>query len=120
MNQRTETCRKIITTCVILHNLIRLRYPASHNLVVCVDQGHEDNGAEAPVVSVHRANIPRTGDRHMLAIQSTTAVWKLSSLLKLLSNGVLAFDNELVLLFIFQGRGIPRRRRKPRSIWVRK
>ena len=32
----------------------------------------------------------------------------------------LAFDNVLVLLFIFQGRGIPRRRRKPRSMWVRK
>ena len=31
-----------------------------------------------------------------------------------------AFDNVLVLLFIFQGRGIPRRRRKPRSMWVRK
>jgi hypothetical protein len=30
MNQRPETCRKIITTCVILHNLIRLRYPATH------------------------------------------------------------------------------------------
>ncbi len=26
----------------------------------------------------------------------------------------------LVLLFIFQGRGKPRRRRKPRSMWVRK
>ena len=27
LNQRSETCRKIITTCVILNNLIRLRYP---------------------------------------------------------------------------------------------
>jgi hypothetical protein len=50
-------------------------------LVVCVDQGHEDNGGEALIVSVHRASIPRTGgDRQMLAIQSTTAVWKLPSL----------------------------------------
>ncbi|XP_041374261.1 uncharacterized protein LOC121387305 [Gigantopelta aegis] len=56
-------------------------------LVVCVDQGHEDNGEEALVVSVHRASIPRTGDRHMLVTQSTTAVWKLPSHLKLLSNG---------------------------------
>ena len=32
----------------------------------------------------------------------------------------LAFNNVLVLLFIFQGRGIPRRRGKPRSMWVRK
>ncbi|KAK1892930.1 Protein ALP1-like [Dissostichus eleginoides] len=32
MNQTPGTCRKIITTCVILHNLIiRLRYPATHN-----------------------------------------------------------------------------------------
>ena len=31
MNQRPETCRKITTTCVIPHNLIRLRYPATHN-----------------------------------------------------------------------------------------
>ena len=31
MNQKPETCRKIILTCVILHNLIRLRYPATHN-----------------------------------------------------------------------------------------
>jgi hypothetical protein len=30
MNHRPETCRKITTTCVILHNLIRLRYPATH------------------------------------------------------------------------------------------
>jgi hypothetical protein len=51
-------------------------------LVVCVDQGHEDNGEEALVVYVHRASIPRTGDHHMLVIQSTTAVWKLPSLLK--------------------------------------
>jgi hypothetical protein len=33
VHQRPETCRKIITTCVILHNLIRLRYPATHNLM---------------------------------------------------------------------------------------
>ena len=31
MNQRPEICRKIITTCVIFHNIIRLRYPATHN-----------------------------------------------------------------------------------------
>jgi hypothetical protein len=55
----------------------------SREIVVCVDQGNEDNGEEALVVSVHRASIPRTGDRHMLAIQSTTTVWKLPSLLKL-------------------------------------
>ena len=30
MNQRPEMCRKVVTTCVILHNLIRLRYPANH------------------------------------------------------------------------------------------
>jgi hypothetical protein len=30
MNQRPVTCRKITTTCVILHNLIRRRYPATH------------------------------------------------------------------------------------------
>jgi hypothetical protein len=50
-------------------------------LVVCVDQGHEYNGEEALVVSVHRASILRTGDRYMVAIQSTTTVWKLPSLL---------------------------------------
>ena len=31
MNQRPEMCRKVVTTCVILHNLIRLKYPANHN-----------------------------------------------------------------------------------------
>jgi hypothetical protein len=31
MNQKPETCRKIIITCEILHNLIRLRYRATHN-----------------------------------------------------------------------------------------
>ena len=41
MNQRPETCRKIITACVILHNLIRLRYPATHNnLMDLEDQNH--------------------------------------------------------------------------------
>ena len=39
MNQRSEICRKIITTCVILHNLIRLRYPAAHkNLMDLEDE----------------------------------------------------------------------------------
>jgi hypothetical protein len=39
MNQRPETCRIITTTCVILHNLIRLRYPAIHtNLMDLEDQ----------------------------------------------------------------------------------
>ncbi|PIK60628.1 hypothetical protein BSL78_02472 [Apostichopus japonicus] len=55
-------------------------------LVVCVDQGHEDNGEEALVVSVHRASIPRTVTA-TCSIQSTTAVWKLPSLLKLLDKG---------------------------------
>ena len=57
-------------------------------LVVCICQGHEDNGEEALVVSVQRASIPRTCDRYMLAIQSTPAVWKLPSFLKLLSSSV--------------------------------
>lgn len=46
-------------------------------LVVCVDQGHADNVGEALVVSevyVLRAINPRTGDHHMLAIQSTTVM----------------------------------------------
>jgi hypothetical protein len=42
--------------------------------VVCVDQGHEDNGKEALVVSVHRASIQRTCDRHMIAISSQTTL----------------------------------------------
>ena len=31
MAQTPVTCRKIITSCVILHNLFRIRYPAAHN-----------------------------------------------------------------------------------------
>ncbi|KAJ4932852.1 hypothetical protein JOQ06_029692 [Pogonophryne albipinna] len=38
MNQRPGTCRKIITTCVILHNLIRLRYPATHNNMMDLEE----------------------------------------------------------------------------------
>ncbi|XP_071058858.1 uncharacterized protein [Pseudochaenichthys georgianus] len=38
MNQRPGTCRKIITTCVILHNLIRLRYPATHNNMIDLEE----------------------------------------------------------------------------------
>jgi hypothetical protein len=42
MNQRPETCRKIITTCVILHNLIRLRYPATHNNLMDFEDQNQD------------------------------------------------------------------------------
>ena len=42
MNQRPEACRKIITICVILHNLIRLRY-ATHNLIDLEDQNQNVN-----------------------------------------------------------------------------
>ena len=31
INHKPETCRKISKTCEILHNHIRLRYPATHN-----------------------------------------------------------------------------------------
>lgn len=38
-HQRPATCRQIITTRVILHNVIRLRYPATHkNLVELEDR----------------------------------------------------------------------------------
>ncbi|PIK50928.1 putative nuclease HARBI1 [Apostichopus japonicus] len=42
MNQRPETCRKIITTCVILHNLIRLRYPATHNNLMDLEDQNQN------------------------------------------------------------------------------
>ncbi|XP_060598125.1 uncharacterized protein LOC132751923, partial [Ruditapes philippinarum] len=42
MNQRPETCRKIITTCVILHNLIRLRYPAIHKNLMDLEDQNQD------------------------------------------------------------------------------
>lgn len=42
LNQRPVTCRKIITTCVILHNLIRLRYPAVHSNVMDLEDQNQD------------------------------------------------------------------------------
>ena len=42
MNQRPKTCRKIIATCVILHNLIRLRYPATHNNLMDLEDQNQD------------------------------------------------------------------------------
>jgi hypothetical protein len=42
MNQRPETCRKIITTFVILHNLIRLRYPATHNTLMDLEDQNQN------------------------------------------------------------------------------
>jgi len=42
MNQRTKTCRNIIATCVILRNLIRLRYPATHNNLVDLEDQNQD------------------------------------------------------------------------------
>jgi hypothetical protein len=42
MNQRPETCRKITTTCVILHNLIRLRYPATHNNLMDLEDQNQN------------------------------------------------------------------------------
>ena len=42
MNQRPETCRKIITTCVILNNLIRLRYPATHNNLMDLEDQNQN------------------------------------------------------------------------------
>ena len=34
MNQRPEMSRKVVTTCVILHNFIRLKYPANNNYLM--------------------------------------------------------------------------------------
>jgi hypothetical protein len=42
MNQRPDTCRKIITTCVILHNFIRLRYPATHNNLMDLEDQNQN------------------------------------------------------------------------------
>jgi hypothetical protein len=42
MHQRPETCRKIITTCVIPHNLIRLRYPATHNNLMDLEDQNQN------------------------------------------------------------------------------
>jgi len=42
MNQRLKACRKIIATCVILHNLIRLRYPVTHNNLVNLEDQNQD------------------------------------------------------------------------------
>jgi hypothetical protein len=42
MNQRPETCRKIITTCVILHNLISLRYPTTHNNLMDLEDQNQN------------------------------------------------------------------------------
>jgi len=42
MNQRPKTCRKIIATCVILHNLIRLRYTATLNNLMDLEDQSQD------------------------------------------------------------------------------
>jgi len=42
MNQIPKTCRKIIATCVILHNLIRLRYPTTHNNLMDLKDQNQD------------------------------------------------------------------------------
>ena len=39
MTQNPANARKVITTCVILHNLIRLRFPSNHtNIMDLEDQ----------------------------------------------------------------------------------
>jgi hypothetical protein len=47
MNQRPETCREIITTCVILHNLISLRYPATRNNLMDLEDQNQNVIPEA-------------------------------------------------------------------------
>jgi hypothetical protein len=42
LNMLPDTCRKIITTCVILHNLIRLRYPATHNNLMDLEDQNQN------------------------------------------------------------------------------
>jgi len=39
---RSMTCRKIIVTCVILHNLIRLRFPATQNNLMDLEDQNQD------------------------------------------------------------------------------
>ena len=41
-NNEPETSRKIIKTCVILHNLIRLRYPANPNYLMDLEDQNQN------------------------------------------------------------------------------
>ncbi|KAK5883050.1 hypothetical protein CesoFtcFv8_019420 [Champsocephalus esox] len=40
MSQRPGTCRQVLTVCEVLHDLIRLRYPAPHSTMEDLEEQH--------------------------------------------------------------------------------